>query len=156
MPKIKLKANWNQRRKSKATVADIQVPLAFRHKWSKWTTVVTDSGVQMWNNTGLANVLSAHGMDVPSTPWPGHAPVPCSTGWPDRVLEPIEVFPVNRSHLSHRPSSKRFEHFDQLCARWRSVWAPTFIHTWFTMLTQSLGPGSIRSTTKFAPHMTTQ
>jgi len=45
MPNIKLMANWNQRRKSKVTVADIQVPLAFRHKWSEWTTVVTDSGL---------------------------------------------------------------------------------------------------------------
>ena len=42
---------------------------------------------------------------------------------PDRTppcAELIEVFPVNRSRLSHRPSFKRFEHFDQLCARWRS------------------------------------
>jgi len=67
---------------------------------------------------------------------------------PDRALEPIEVFPVNRSRLSHRPSFKRFEHFDQLCARWRSVSALTFIHTWFTMVTQSPGPGSVRSTNR--------
>jgi len=66
---------------------------------------------------------------------------------PDRALEPIEVFPVNRSRLSHRPSFKRFEHFDQLCARWRSTSALTFIHTWFTMVTQSPGPGSVTSRT---------
>jgi len=70
---------------------------------------------------------------------------------PDRALEPIEVFPVNRSCLSHRPSFKRFKHFDQLCARWRSVSALTFIHTWFTMVTQNPGPGSVISTDRVRP-----
>jgi len=44
-----------------------------------------------------------------------------------------------------------FRHFDQLRARWRSVFALTFKHAWFTIVTQSPGPGSDRSPNRVRP-----